>query len=500
MTERGKKIRDAFYKKYGVYHPSQLPEVKEKIKQKRESGAYDNVVNKMKKTKLEKYGDENFNNLEKGKKTKLEKYGDENFNNREKMVHTNIEKYGMNVSPNTLKKTKERSLSGEIGFKSSKYKQYLSVNGVENVSQLTSVKDIKRKKNISRMIDDIFCGSRLNGIVVPMFTKEEYTGCEYNKMYKFKCCVCQSDFEDNLYSGNIPRCLTCHPHNRFNSSIEIEILEFLRSCNVETKQHDRTILDGNEIDIFLPSLNLAIECDGVYWHSEIAGGKDKKYHIEKTNKCNAKGIQLIHIWDWEWRCKSPIIKSILLNKIGKSSRIYARNCTVKEITSNDKSAFLSNNHIQGDDISSVRIGLYYDDDLVSVMTFVKSRYDKKYQYELSRFCNKLNVNIIGGASKMFTYFVNTYNATSIVTYSDKRLFNGKVYESIGMSFVENTVPGYHYFHKNKCVPINRINFQKHKLKSILPLFNENMTEWENMQINGYDRIWDCGHFKYEWFK
>ena len=144
MTERGKKIRETFFKKYGVYHPSQLPSVKEKIKQKRESGSYDNVVSKMKQTLKEKYGNENYVNVEKAKKTKLDKYGDENYNNREKMVQTNNEKYGMNVSPNTLKRTKERSENGEIGFKSKKYKQYLDDNKIDNISQLDSVKQ-KRK-------------------------------------------------------------------------------------------------------------------------------------------------------------------------------------------------------------------------------------------------------------------------------------------------------------------------------------------------------------------
>ena len=215
MTERGKKIREAFFKKYGVYHPSQLPEVKAKIKQKRESGAYDNVVKKMKDTLKEKYGDENYNNVEKGKRTKLEKYGDENYNNRDKMTQTNNEKYGMNVSPNTLKRTQERASNGDIGFKSDQFKQYLEDNNIKNVSQLSCVKEKKRQEKINRMVANIFDGGRLNNVVLPIFRREEYTGCDYDKMYKFKCCKCNNEFQDKLYSGNIPRCLNCYPHNRF---------------------------------------------------------------------------------------------------------------------------------------------------------------------------------------------------------------------------------------------------------------------------------------------
>jgi len=498
MTERGKKIRESFFKKYGVYHPSQLPSVKEKIKQKRENGAYDNMISKMKETLKERYGNENYNNLEKGKKTKLKKYGYENFNNREKMIQTNNEKYGMNVSPNTLKKTKERANAGEIGFKSEKYKQYLENNNIDNVSQLSYIKENRRLQKIQESLNNIFEGNRLKGVVVPLFDKDEYIGTEYNNLYKFKCCVCNNEFKDNLYSGNIPRCLICNPHNRFKSTIESEILNFLHSYGVVTKQHDRNILDGDEIDILVSHLNLGIECDGIYWHSELAGGKDKNYHLHKTKLSLDKNIQLMHIWDWEWRCKQDIIKSILLSKIGKSKRIFARKCEIKPVINDEKSAFLTDNHIQGNDTSSIRLGLYHNNVLVSLMTFVKSRYDKKYQYELSRYCNILNTNVIGGASKLFNHFIKNYDVNSIVTYSDKRLFTGNLYKQIGMSFVDDTLPGYHYFHKNKGVPIERNHFQKHKLKEKLEKFDINLSEWQNMQINGYDRIWDCGHMKFIW--
>jgi hypothetical protein len=498
MTERGKKIRETFFKKYGVYHPSQLPDVKAKIKQKRESGAYDDMIVKMKKTKLQKYGDENYSNLEKGKKTKLKKYGDENFNNREKMLKTNVEKYGMNVSPNTLEKTKERVNNGEIGFKSEKYKKYLENNNIDNVSQLSSVREKRRLHKIHESLHNIFEGNRLKGIVIPLFKKNEYVGTEYNNLYKFQCCICHNEFNDNLYSGNIPRCLVCNPHNKFKSTIESEILDFLHSHDITTKHNDRNILDGIEIDILVPRLNLGIECDGIYWHSEIAGGKDKHYHLNKTKLSLDKNIQLMHIWDWEWRCKQDIIKSILLSKIGKCKRIFARKCEIKQVINEEKSMFLNDNHIQQNDTSSIRLGLYHNNILVSIMTFVKSRYDKKYQYELSRYCNILNTNVIGGASKLFSYFVKNHDVNSIVTYSDRRLFTGNLYKQIGMSFVDNTPSGYHYFHKNKGVPIERTHFQKHKLKEKIEKFDINLSEWQNMQINGYDRIWDCGHMKFSW--
>ena len=188
----------------------------------------------------------------------------------------------------------------------------------------------------------------------------------------------------------------------------------------------------------------------------------------------------------------------MLNKIGKSTKVYARKCVVKEVSNEDKSNFLEDNHIQADDTSSIRLGLYHNNALVSIMTFVKSRYDKKYQYELSRYCNLLKTNIVGGSSKLFTHFIKNYDVNSVVTYSDKRLFTGKVYAGLGMRMLKDTPCGYHYFHKNNGVPINRTHFQKHKLDRTLEKFDCDLSEWQNMQINGYDRIWDCGHMKFSW--
>ena len=500
MTNRGQKIKEAFRKKYGVDHPSQLPSVKEKIRLKRLNGSYDNMVVNLKKTLLKKYGDENYVNVNKVKETKLKKYGDENYNNRDKMLQTNNKKYGMNVSPNTLNSTRTRILNKELGFNSEKYRTYLRNNNLENISQRSDVKDKKRLKKLKQSINCLFFGNRLKSIVTPLFSKDEYTDAKYTTLYKFKCNSCQNIFDDTLYSGNIPRCLICYPHIPFKSKIEDEILEFIRANDGVTKEHDRLILNGNEIDILVPDKGFGVECDGIIWHSEIFGKKDEKYHLNKTNLAESNGIFLFHIWDWEWINKKDIVKSILINKLRKSASIYARDCTVSEISSSTKSEFIQNNHIQGDDISSIKIGLFYNNLLISVMTFSKSRFDKKYEYEMSRYCNKLGYSVTGGASKLFAYFKLKYSPKSIVSYCDRRYFDGKVYKKIGMNIVSTTPPSYHYFNKNNCIPINRLQFQKHKLSHFFSNYDQNLTEWENMQLNGYDRIWDCGHFKYEWIK
>jgi len=252
-----------------------------------------------------------------------------------------------------------------------------------------------------------------------------------------------------------------------------------------------------EIDVFDPQLKLGVEYHGLYWHSEISGGKDKQYHLSKRDMCIEKNITLIQVFENEWFDKTEIVKSILRNRFSSCDNIvYARKCIIKEIPVSICSAFLNANHIQGSDRSSTRIGLFMDGKLVSVMTFCKSRFDKKVQYEMSRYCNILNTRIVGGASKLFKYFVKHNDPISIVSYSDMRYFNGGVYLNLGFEFVGNTPPSYHYITNSQI--LNRVNFQKHKLKDKLENFDPTLTEWQNMQLNGYDRIWDCGNLKFIW--
>lgn len=185
----------------------------------------------------------------------------------------------------------------------------------------------------------------------------------------------------------------------------------------------------------------------------------------------------------------------MLTFIGNNTKLYARKCKVKNITTDIKNEFLNKYHIQSQGRSSIKLGLFYDDMLVSVMTFGKSRFDSKYKWEIIRLATKSNFTIVGGASKLLKHFIRNYNPTSIVTYSDRRFGEGNVYNKIGFDFVDKTLPSYYYVMGLNVY--SRFQYQKHKLKFKLNEYDENMSEWENMVHNGYDRIWDCGHNKFE---
>lgn len=261
----------------------------------------------------------------------------------------------------------------------------------------------------------------------------------------------------------------------------------------------RARVDKVEVDILIPSINLAIEVDGIYWHGEL-NNKTKNYHLNKTNHCKKHGIRLIHITDAEWILKKPIVKSRILSLLQKAPHvIYARKCTLKELSYEQKHSFFKQNHIQGDATSSINIGLFHKDELVAAMSFCKARYNKKFQYELSRFACKINHSIPGAAGKLFQYFVKQYSPTSIISYSDKRWNTGNVYNKLGFTYEKSSAPNYWYFSKENTLHLlSRVQFQKHKLRTVLTNYNENLTEWENMKNNGYDRYWDCGNDVWIW--
>lgn len=193
--------------------------------------------------------------------------------------------------------------------------------------------------------------------------------------------------------------------------------------------------------------------------------------------------------------KSSIWKSI---KNNNKQVIYARKCILKEITPIDSDSFCELNHLQGKFRSKVNFGLFYKDELVAVMTFSSPRYNKNYEYELIRFCNKLNTRIIGGASKLLQFFIKTHSPKSIISYANLRFSQGNMYERIGFIKVGKSSANYFYVKDN--LVLSRIKCQKHKLKDLLENFYPELTERENMELNGYIRMQDRGNLVYEWKK
>ncbi len=267
-------------------------------------------------------------------------------------------------------------------------------------------------------------------------------------------------------------CTECYPISKTTSLIEIQLFEIIKLKYLgEVIQSYRDVL---EIDIYLPELKLGFELNGLYWHSEKF--VDKNYHKEKTNYFKEKGIRIIHIWEDDWINKNEIIKSQISNLIGTTkNKIFARKCEIREVNLNECRDFLNNNHTQGYVNSKIKIGLYYNNELVSLMTFNQfEEIDNNLEWNLNSFCNKLETIVIGGASKLLSYFIKTYSPKKIVSYADLDWSQGNLYYKLGFNLINESKPDYKYL-CNK----NRVN------KSNLNIFES------------IDKIWDCGKLKFE---
>ena len=423
------------------------------------------VKKKTEKTCMERYGAKtnllNKDNIQKQKTTCMERYGVENISKseyfKEAYQNTCMERYGVsNVSK--LESTKEKiDITHEQRY------------GRKRQSQSHITDDVLLLKNDEDTMRHWFFDLKLTVMEIA-----QKLGVNHSQL-----CL---HFKNNL-GIDIAR------HNV--SSIERQIGEFLDSLEIPYHTSDRTILKPKELDIVINSLNLAIEINGLVWHGENMG-KDKQYHLSKMTDCKYKGIRLIQITDEEWTTKQEIVKSRLTGILGKNTKIWARKCKVKELDTSTVINFFQTTHIQGYCVSRVAYGLFYNDELVAAMTFCKSRYNKKYEWELLRYSNKLYTNVIGGASKLLSHFEKQNNPKSIISYCDLRWNTGTVYEKIGFTRLSQSSPNYWYT-KNGRTTESRVKYQKHKLSKLLDQYDSSLTEWENMKNNGYDRIWDCGN-------
>ena len=474
---RQSRMEKTSLERYGTRNPLQNESIKEKQTA----------------TLIKKYGVKNVSFLQstvdKISQTKLERYGDKFYVNKEKSKKTNLERYGVE-NPFELQETQDKA-------KDTMLKKY----GVEHAMQVPEIHD-KVVKNSTRFhIHNSYANYLMvNPYSEPAFTEEYYINNRSRTMnYNFRCRKCGKIYKSRINNGRIRRCPDCYS-SVTTSGKEQEIFDFMISIyDGEIIRKDRSILgDGRELDIVIPERNLAIEFDGLYWHSEL-NGIEKDYHLENTVKCEEKGYQLIHIFEDEWDKKQHIVKSRLSRLLGSNTtRIFARKCKIVDVDSSVEMEFLEQNHIQGKIRSSYCYGLEHNGELVALMSFSKPRIalgrkGKEGEYELLRFCSKLGYQVIDGAGKLLKHFEEIVKPSNLVSYADRRWSVGKVYKSLGFDLSHISPPNYWYLNNGCYERFHRFTFRKSVLKNKLKKFDENLTEAENMRRNKYTRIWDCGN-------
>jgi hypothetical protein len=465
-SDTKEKIKNTVKERYGVEHIMHYSETKERLQ----------------KTKLERYNDPTFNNRKKFKETIS------NWNELKKQIindkrkATINEKYGVNFITQSEQMKNKSKLTNLIRYNvENAAKSDIVKNKIKNTMLEKYGKHYQQKHIPDEVLD------KLNNINFLIENKDK-------SLVEIASQLGVSFYTVDAYYNKYGIVRTFSGYNQ--SLAEKELKRFIEDNGFKTEIGNRTVLLGKEIDIYIPEKLLGIEYHGLYWHSQLKQ-PDKHYHFNKMKEAEKNNIRLIQITDYEWMNFKQIVKSRILTLLGKSTKLYARCCQIKDITSKEADEFLNRTHIQGSCISSIRLGLFHENKLVAVMTFGKSRFNKKYEYELLRYASELETVVVGGASKLFKYFLKTYSPSSVITYCDLRWNTGNMYNKLGFKYEKETGPNYWYTKYYNTFE-SRIHYQKHKLKNILSVYNESLSEWENMKNNGYDRFWDCGNKVFVW--
>ena len=328
--------------------------------------------------------------------------------------------------------------------------------------------------------------------------KFDYSKANYHNSYSKVVIICPEHGEfkqtPDIHLRSTVGCPSCVskisvPHQN--------IIDMFPS-DVKLSINDRKIFKDYEVDIHVSDFNFGIEIHGCYWHglrqnNVLWHDSLKKKHLRKSEEAENRNYSLVQFWDCEIRDNGLIISSMISNKLGLSKRIYARKCSINKRSNEDVKKFVNSSHIQGHRNSLINLTLEIDGDIVAYLSFSKN---KKYQWEIMRFCNKLGHNVVGGFSRLLNFFVREFKPDKIMTFADRRYSLGNLYRTNGFNYIGSTKPNYFYYKaKSK---YSRQQFQKHKLHKKLPIFDPGLTETENMLMNGFVKVYDAGHHQFLW--
>lgn len=495
------KIKKTNLEKYGVENPFQSDEIKLKIIEANiekygvpRYQSTDEFKMKFKSTSLSKYGVESPMMVkeisEKSVRSHIEKYGmyfTKTKDFLEKVKRTCQSKYGVDFpmqNPIFLEKAKATNITNlGVEFpmmsdfvREKSKKTFSSKYGAESLRE----SDYYRSLNFRNCMDVNYIGYLGDKV-------SEYT-CELGHVFKI-----DSSVYNHRIKGGIKVCTICNPKG-LRSASEIEVYNFLGT--IYSGEILLNYRQKFEIDIYLPELRIGFEFNGLYWHSNIF--KKNRYHLDKTEFFEKIGIRIIHIWEDSWSKNKDIIKSQIRNILGKSNRIFARNCHLVEIDSRSSKDFLEKNHIQGYTNCDINIGVFYSGEMVGIMSFNKFEGRNRMpegEWNLARYCSSIGSAIIGGPSKCLKYFFRHFSPKRIVTYADRDWSNGNLYEVLGFDLIGMSNPDYKYVING--TRVHKSNFTKSKISKKFGENLDNISENEFLRGKGIYRIYDCGKIKYE---
>lgn len=432
---------------------------------------------KRKNTCLERYGDSTFNNVEKRNATCIEKYGVSNplqdSTIKQKVVDTNLERYGVS---NVFK---AEEIKSKIHF--AIVKKY----GVDNISQADSNKDKIKKSWVTKSqeeLQDIVNRRRTTSL--ERYGVDSPAKSQEVKDRISKTCMERYGVPFYTLTSRLSMSNDSKPNREFADKLSASNISYSREFVVGRKRFDFKV-DNNLVEID------PTETHNSTWGIFGEDGINPEYHLLKTKLATEHGYRCIHVWDWDDPDK---IISLLKPRI----KLFARKCEVKELTSSEAKQFIDNYHLQNYVKSDINLGLIYEGQVVSVMTFGKPRYNKKFEYELLRYCSSYNV--VGGAQKLFKYFINNFQPRSIVSYCDYSKFTGGVYKDLGFNFESMSIGRHWYNLKTKIHITDNLLRQRGFDQLFGTSFGKGTSNDELMKEYGFLEVYDAGQGRYCWYK
>lgn len=528
------KITATMKEKYGADHPMKVPEIKQKMLdtcEERYGTKFPAMCNpeinaKVQATMIERYGVPrpilNADIKEKARQTLIATFSDPIKHNAiiSKTMATYNRKYGgFGLSSPILADKIRNTMLAKYGtpyFSMSDYgKQKIKESniqkyGVENYTQTEEGRQRIKDSRFAKMSPEMqkFRQNPISYLEsLPESQKTEPLIAERLGVTPstISCYVCKNNLQQYVTISY--------------STMEDSICAMLSEWNIEYIRCTRSIISPLELDIYIPSCNLAIECNPTSTHNssfESPWGiapKSYMYHKDKSIACRDKGIFLFHVFGYEWKNRPMVIRSMIRNLVGQTPiRIYGRDTKVVELSASDSAQFLNDNHRQGTTNASIRLGLVDKSSnvLYSVMTFNKVRStigdngDASDVVELSRFCNKINTIVVGAASKLFKYFIEHYQFDKVVSFSDVAHTRGNVYSKLGFVSVNESNPSYVWVNTKTDLYLNRVSCQKKNLPNLFPDVTDetiaNHTEKEIMMSHGFAQVFDSGTIRWEYIK
>lgn len=419
---------------------------------------------------------------------------------KDKAKETMLERYGVE-SPLQSAEIQERRKATMIetfgtdsgfdldSFKVTMMKRY----GVECASQCSEIQQRAAESNSKNKWLVILKKAQANGLIVKtMDHKAAYIDLE--------CGTCHNTFQVGRLGFNArilageKLCWICHPENKpKRSKAEFECFQMIKAAspNLEVLQSKRfTVSTGKkmEIDLYIPSLNLGIEYNGIFWHSTIK--KENEYHRLKSEEFKILGIDILHVWEDNWNTKRAIVESMIKNRIGiHEHKIGARECELVELTNAQRKTFFESSHLSGDINASHAFGLMWNGTIVAAASFGRPRFSKTAEFELYRFALAINHSVRGALPRLISAHVRHFGQ-SLMTYKSLDFGLGEsVYERNGFTEIKRSDPS--FFYSDGQIRYNRMNFQKKNLLAAGadPTLTEEEIAWEM----GYWRVWDCGN-------